>query len=771
MGTENTKNIPIKILEDDVFLVSYPKSGRTWLRFLIGNYLSSNKEDFPNSYQNRVPDLDYNPQQCCQLERPRFIQSHRSYTPDFKRIVYIIRDGRDVAVSYYFHALKFNQVQKDTSFEDFLEIFNTVGLGNLPIWSGHVNSWLNLTRIDQQLLLIKYEDLTTNTISELIKILEFADLNVDSKVAEIAVEMSQFEKLQHYEKKQEQILFKDIADSDLSFKFFRQGKVGDYKKYFDQNLLENFIKHHGSTLKRLDYLNNTDSNLRLTKDCKFLNEPGVIKDEMIEKNNPEINVDELMQQVLEEVARRQTISLLPLAQEKITMTNSIDSGKVSYIEGLLNNADYYSQVPAEFPDKFKRFPLNIFNPLQKFILKLYGFIFKKQRVVNSSIIHSLRESLVLNQQLIGQVNALQAHLQGLEHRLTATEAQLPTLRDRLTTTETQISALSERTTATEAQLPTLSDRLATTEAQLPALNAQITSHVSVFSDRLTATDGQLSQISDRIKATDERHLRNDTYLKNDLAQQKRLISLFLEDARKRLPEAFNQEQLKTFVREEQHLLDAFYVAFEERFRGSREDILNRLKVYLPLLEAAQVGKEDSPLLDVGCGRGEWLKLLTESGYIARGLDINRVMLDECKARGLDVIEADVITYLQSLPDDSLGGVTGFHIIEHLPFSLLIKLLNETRRVLKPGGLAIFETPNPQNILVGANNFYLDPTHLHPLPGPLSEFLVEYVGFHSVKILNLNDYAESYKVSGSELAERFNNYFYGAQDYAVIGYKL
>ncbi|MEO8892438.1 MAG: class I SAM-dependent methyltransferase [Coleofasciculaceae cyanobacterium] len=138
---------------------------------------------------------------------------------------------------------------------------------------------------------------------------------------------------------------------------------------------------------------------------------------------------------------------------------------------------------------------------------------------------------------------------------------------------------------------------------------------------------------------------------------------------------------------------------------------------------------------------------------------------------MDVIEGDVIAHLQSLPDESLGAITGFHIIEHLPFSLLIKLLNETKRVLKPGGLAIFETPNPQNILVGANNFYLDPTHQNPLPSPLSEFLVEYVGFHSVNILNLNDYAESYKVSGSEVAKRFNDYFYGAQDYAVIGYKL
>jgi O-antigen chain-terminating methyltransferase len=116
-------------------------------------------------------------------------------------------------------------------------------------------------------------------------------------------------------------------------------------------------------------------------------------------------------------------------------------------------------------------------------------------------------------------------------------------------------------------------------------------------------------------------------------------------------------------------------------------------------------------------------------------------------------------------------VTGFHIIEHLPFPLLVKLLNEIVRVLQPGGLVIFETPNPQNVLVGSNNFYIDPSHLNPLPSPLAKFLLEHAGLHSVEVINLNPYEDSYKVSGSELAELFNKYFYGPQDYAVVGHKL
>jgi O-antigen chain-terminating methyltransferase len=437
---------------------------------------------------------------------------------------------------------------------------------------------------------------------------------------------------------------------------------------------------------------------------------------MIEVNNIEINVDELMQKIRDEVANRQNISSLGSA--KSGSVTGINAVRESQIEALLKDAEFNSQVPTKIPDNFNRFPFNISTHFQRLVLKLYGFLFKKQQVVNFDLIQALRESLALNRQLLELVTALQSQVKETSDRLAAT-----------------------------------SDRLAAT------------------SDRLRATGDNLIAMDERLKAMDERHISNDNYLKNDLSQQKRLITLFLEEARQRLPEPFRQDQLQTFVDEDQHLLDAFYLAFEEQFRGDREDILNRLKVYLPLIEEAKVGTPETPILDVGCGRGEWLELLRESGYIARGLDSNRVMLDTCRARGLEVIEEDVIAHLQSLPDALLGAVTGFHIIEHLPFPVLLKLLDETRRVLKVGGIAIFETPNPQNILVGSHNFYIDPTHLNPLPSPLSKFVLEYAGFSPVEIINLNPYEDSFKVSGSELAEVFNNYFYGPQDYAVVGHKL
>jgi SAM-dependent methyltransferase len=256
--------------------------------------------------------------------------------------------------------------------------------------------------------------------------------------------------------------------------------------------------------------------------------------------------------------------------------------------------------------------------------------------------------------------------------------------------------------------------------------------------------------------------------KTQLILQERRITLLLEEARKRLPEPFSQEQLQVMTAEEQRFLEALYVSFEDQFRGTREDIKERCRMYLPLMKEAGLGTDEMPILDLGCGRGEWLELLGEEGLRARGLDINPLLVEECRKRELAVIEGDLIAYLRTLPDASVGGVTGFHIIEHLPFNILINALDETVRVLKPGGLAIFETPNPQNILVGSCNFYIDPTHLRPLHSQMMQFLAEARGLCHVKILYLHPSEISPLRESTEVAKRFNEYFYGPMDYAIVG---
>lgn len=184
--------------------------------------------------------------------------------------------------------------------------------------------------------------------------------------------------------------------------------------------------------------------------------------------------------------------------------------------------------------------------------------------------------------------------------------------------------------------------------------------------------------------------------------------------------------------------DSFYRAFEEKHRGSRELIKSRQRVYLPFIEPLRSIYSDTRAIDLGCGRGEWLELLKESGFDAQGVDLDEGMLAACRERGLNVETADVLVALKALPDESQLVVSGFHIAEHLPFPDLQTLVQEALRVLKPAGLLILETPNPENIVVGSCNFYLDPTHQRPIPPQLLSFLPEHYGFARSKLLRLQE---------------------------------
>lgn len=186
--------------------------------------------------------------------------------------------------------------------------------------------------------------------------------------------------------------------------------------------------------------------------------------------------------------------------------------------------------------------------------------------------------------------------------------------------------------------------------------------------------------------------------------------------------------------------DGFYRAFEDRYRGSRELITRRLEAYLPFLAPLKEAYEDYPVLDLGCGRGEWLELLIREGYAPSGVDLDDGMLQACESLGLPARHADALLALQELPDNSLVAVTGFHIAEHVPFPVLQQLVAEALRVLRPAGLLILETPNAESLVVGTNSFYLDPTHERPLPNLLLSFLTEHSGFARSKIVRLQEEA-------------------------------
>jgi O-antigen chain-terminating methyltransferase len=219
--------------------------------------------------------------------------------------------------------------------------------------------------------------------------------------------------------------------------------------------------------------------------------------------------------------------------------------------------------------------------------------------------------------------------------------------------------------------------------------------------------------------------------------------------------------------EQDHLLDTLYASFEDQFRGSREEISRRLQVYLPFLKEAKITGD---VLDIGCGRGEWLQLLRSGGIAARGVDRNRVFVELCRSAGLDVVEQDALSYLRSQPDDSLSAISAIHFVEHVPFETLIAVVDEVRRILKPGGLLIAETPNPENFMVGSCNFYADPTHRNPIPSETLKFLLESRGLRCKEVLKLRPWNEAKLDGEGELISRFNEYFYSAPDYGIVATK-
>ena len=154
----------------------------------------------------------------------------------------------------------------------------------------------------------------------------------------------------------------------------------------------------------------------------------------------------------------------------------------------------------------------------------------------------------------------------------------------------------------------------------------------------------------------------------------------------------------------------------------------------------------------------------------RGVDCNRKAVEECQSRGYDVIASDALSYLHSLPDNSICAITAFHLIEHLPFVEIVELVDEILRVLKPEGTLVLETPNPKNLIVGACNFYSDPTHHRPLFPETLELLLTERGFTNVRIEYLNPANGSPFTSEDKASQALHHWFFGPRDYAAIANK-
>ncbi len=215
--------------------------------------------------------------------------------------------------------------------------------------------------------------------------------------------------------------------------------------------------------------------------------------------------------------------------------------------------------------------------------------------------------------------------------------------------------------------------------------------------------------------------------------------------------------------------DVTYIAFEDRFRGSRELIKERQSQYLSFIHKAYNQTKGDYLLDIGCGRGEFLELLSDV-VPSKGIDVNKESIRSCLEHGLNAELADALDFLRSVENNTLVGITAFQVIEHWRPRYLIELLRLSYRKIKTGGSIILETINPLS-LYSLRDFFADFTHVKPVSPHTLSFLLEASGFIDITVRFSSPVSNEAKLSGDdENTRKLNEILFGFQDYAVIAWK-
>jgi SAM-dependent methyltransferase len=483
---------------------------------------------------------------------------------------------------------------------------------------------------------------------------------------------------------------------------------------------------------------------------------------VIQQTNSSIDVDDLMVRVrAEAAAMRATAAAAPasgsdpgvaLAPTAFAFTSHAD------IFALLEDAAKNSAPRTILPKRFDRSPWSLLRPLFRFILRINNYALKDQRHVNAATEMALRLVVADNATLHGQ----------LQHVVQVTEERLQGLMQHCQRLETQLATgAGSRVDALEHAMTTNAHRIDTLETMPLAPRIDALEHAMTLSasrlDRLDALDaaGHVDKLDRSLTDVREHMLRADAAIRADLsAQQGFLMS-------RALPQESGQAEAVSRGAGIPRAYDSLLLELADRFRGDAATVSSRHRQYLDVIADANVIDDDHPLVDVGSGRGEWLSMLRENNVPSEGIDQSELLVARAREDGLRVTSGDAIASLRGYADATLGAITAFHIVEHLPFEDLIAFLDESLRTLRPNGLLIIETPNPANLVVGACNFWLDPTHIRPIPDALAQFLIEHRGFAQVKVVELTENRAAGVPEHDETDRRLNDFMYGSQEYAIV----
>jgi 2-polyprenyl-3-methyl-5-hydroxy-6-metoxy-1,4-benzoquinol methylase len=334
-------------------------------------------------------------------------------------------------------------------------------------------------------------------------------------------------------------------------------------------------------------------------------------------------------------------------------------------------------------------------------------------------------------------------------------------------------------------------------------NASVTKSINEILKMSHTYDAVLLNLKEKMELKDEENEAPNTIIENifsciekaneEIAKQKQSFedqanalmkeNKILSDRLKRLerkmgsqsPDASENKELPTF-QDTKKSCDFDYFLFEQKFRSPEKNIKNYQKYYLGYFS------EKDNVLDIGCGRGEFLELLRENGIKAKGIDIENDFVAYCIDKGLDVEKADAVIFLDKLEDNVLSGVFMSHVVEHLDFDYLNCLIGLSYKKIKPNGYIILETPNPTTLAIFTNAFYVDPTHNKPVHPETLKFLLNEAGFTDIEMKTFDFSKIAYSIPplrGDQIHNLtdFNNgigllnsILFGYQDYTLIAKK-
>lgn len=348
-------------------------------------------------------------------------------------------------------------------------------------------------------------------------------------------------------------------------------------------------------------------------------------------------------------------------------------------------------------------------------------------------------------------------------KLSNLKEHVRSLRD-LTRSRFQLREVADRTAAQAASMQALIAENHTLRQQIGTLQAgmdDLKARVEKSQEAAEASFRRAAQEMVRLHSVTDAQRRSYVEMTRQLAQ--------LAPAEEPSSSLSDKAGSKVTLAANDPFLDIFYREFEDRYRGSREEILERLREYVGHIVFLKEDNDAPPqIIDLGCGRGEWLEVLREQGLQAVGVDTNEAQAEAARTLGLHVEIDDAISYLSRQKERSVDFISAFHLIEHLEFPVLTHLLKECLRVLKPGGRLMLETPNPHSLIVGAFLFWFDPTHVRPYPAELIRQLLDSLGFKDANTVFLRPHEHHFEfreVYG--LADPIADLMVGSRDYLIF----